>query len=157
MPYCQHCGSLHADDASFCPQCGSWVGSVGSLPAQAVTTPYGGFWARVGAYLIDSLIVAIPVDVLLALVGAYSAPTITSTTDQNGTVHIHWHGDVALFTVTILAGHRGDATARGPGRDRTPARATVSLRRRRTTEPAGRRRGAGVDGDRRPRSRHKQS
>lgn len=105
MPYCQHCGSLHADDASFCPQCGSWVASVGSLPAQAISTPYGGFWARVGAYLIDSLIVAIPLDVLLALAGAYSTPTITSTTDANGTVHIHWHGDVTLFMVTLLAGY----------------------------------------------------
>jgi len=105
MPYCQHCGSQHADDASFCPQCGSWVGSVGSLPAQAVGTPYGGFWARLGAYLIDSLIVAIPLDIVLALVGAYQTPTVTSTTDANGTVHIHWHGDVSLFVLSILAGY----------------------------------------------------
>jgi uncharacterized RDD family membrane protein YckC len=105
MPYCQHCGSPHADDASFCPQCGSWVGSVGSLPAQVVGTPYGGFWARLGAYLIDSLIVAIPLDILLALVGAYQTPTFTTTTDAEGNQTVHWHGDFRLFTVTLLAGY----------------------------------------------------
>jgi uncharacterized RDD family membrane protein YckC len=38
-----------------------------SVPPGAVASPYAGFWARVGAYLIDLLVVLIPV-VLLALI-----------------------------------------------------------------------------------------
>ncbi len=65
MPYCQHCGSPHLDDATFCPQCGSWVGSVGSLPAASAATPrYAGFWPRLGGWLIDQLIIAIPFNIV---------------------------------------------------------------------------------------------
>ena len=108
MPYCQHCGSPHLDDATFCPQCGSWVGSVGSLPAAPVAAAarYAGFWPRLGGWLIDQLIIAIPFNIVTDLLVSYNQPTVTTTTDAGNNVHIHWHGDWL-------------ATPRRPGRKST--------------------------------------
>ena len=90
MPYCQHCGSPHPDDAQFCPQCGSWVASVGSLPAATVATArYAGFWPRLGGWLIDQIIIAIPFNIVSDLLVSYNQPTVTTTTDASNNIHIH--------------------------------------------------------------------
>lgn len=102
VPYCQHCGAQHADDASFCPTCGSWVGSVGGLAAPQAATRYASFWQRVAAYVIDQLVVGIPYNVISALV-LHSTPNVTSTTDASGKVSLHWTGDWALFGVLFVA------------------------------------------------------
>jgi uncharacterized RDD family membrane protein YckC len=78
--YCSKCGSLVEDGAAFCPACGQPVGasSAAVLPsgygANAYSTAsqtaspvvyaqpsvqYAGFWLRVVAYLIDSIILSV--------------------------------------------------------------------------------------------------
>jgi uncharacterized RDD family membrane protein YckC len=104
VPYCPHCGALHADDASFCPNCGSWVGSVGGLAAPQAAARYASFWQRVGAWVIDQLIVGIPYNVLSALVLGSNEPHVTTTTDATGKATLHWSGDWAAFGVVFAAG-----------------------------------------------------
>ena len=72
--YCSQCGAANPDDARFCEQCGapldpeerrivaSETGHYSDLPAGAIG--YGGFWRRVGAALIDSLVLVIPLSIL---------------------------------------------------------------------------------------------
>ncbi len=104
VPYCQHCGAQHSDDASFCPVCGSWVGSVGGLPAPSAPSRYASFWQRVGAWVIDLLVVGIPYNVLSALLLPGKQPKVTSTTDAAGRVTLHWSGNWRAFTIVFLAG-----------------------------------------------------
>jgi uncharacterized RDD family membrane protein YckC len=97
----------HPDDATFCPSCGSWVASVGGLPSEAAATAparYAGFWARLGAWLLDQLVVGIPYNVLTALFVSYKQPSLTSTKDAAGNVTMHWNGDWGTFGLLILAG-----------------------------------------------------
>lgn len=103
MPYCQHCGAAHPDDATFCPSCGSWVGRVGSLPAPPARARYASFWARAGAWLIDQLVIGIPYNLLTAVFVSSKQPTVTSTKDNAGNVTLHWHGPWGTF-VLLLAG-----------------------------------------------------
>jgi uncharacterized RDD family membrane protein YckC len=103
VPYCQHCGSAHDDDATFCPQCGSWVGSVGSLPAHRVPARYAGFWTRVGAQVIDQIVVGVPFQLVVGAFIVYTPPTVKTTTDAAGNQHIHWGGDWGTFGLVLLA------------------------------------------------------
>jgi uncharacterized RDD family membrane protein YckC len=103
VPYCQHCGSAHADEATFCPQCGSWVGDVGSLPAHRAASRYAGFWARVGAQVIDQLVVGVPFQIVTGLLVTYTPPTVKATTDAAGKQTIHWGGDWGTFGLLLLA------------------------------------------------------
>ena len=102
VPSCQHCGAQHADDASFCPVCGSWVGSVGGLAAPSAAGRYAGFWRRVGAWVIDVLLLYVPYNALVAVL-LPKLPTVTSTTDAAGRVTVHWSGDWRRFTLVFLA------------------------------------------------------
>lgn len=60
--YCVRCGTLNADSASFCSQCGaSLTGAVADSAAATDVAPaaqavYAGFWLRVAAYLVDAVI-----------------------------------------------------------------------------------------------------
>jgi hypothetical protein len=59
LPFCPHCGPSHADDAGFCPACG--------LPIGGVITPaprYAGFWIRFLPWVIDSLLIVVPLGAL---------------------------------------------------------------------------------------------
>jgi uncharacterized RDD family membrane protein YckC len=96
----------HPDDATFCPSCGSWVGSVGGLPQATAPAAarYAGLWARVGAWLLDQLVIGIPYNVLTAVFVSYKQPSLTSTTDASGKVTMHWNGDWGTFGLLILAG-----------------------------------------------------
>src|SRR5215471_4099691 len=78
--FCSKCGAQNAASAAFCPSCGASM-SVGApavataapaavYPPPAVAapySPYGGFWIRVGAYLLDGVIIG-AVTVPLALI-----------------------------------------------------------------------------------------
>ena len=80
------------------------MGSVGDLPAAPVATArYAGFWARVGGWLIDQLIIAIPFNIITDLLVSYNQPTVTTTTDASNNVHIHWHGDWRTLGLLLLA------------------------------------------------------
>lgn len=82
--YCSKCGSVIADTVTVCPVCGQSQGP-GLSPVTppllqpagpAVVTPhwqpapvvaYAGFWLRVVAHLLDSLIIGVPV-IIIALI-----------------------------------------------------------------------------------------
>lgn len=97
--YCQDCGNELASQYRICPSCGgrnlgpsrpqinvstsggnppSIHSTPGSKPssggkpstASLVGTTYGGFWRRVGAYLIDIIVLLIPLVILSALQSA---------------------------------------------------------------------------------------
>ena len=82
--FCSRCGLRVEEGNRFCQACGQEVGgAVIVAPTPSITVsgpvsasistpasfPYGGFWERVGAYLIDGLILGIPFGaVVMALI-----------------------------------------------------------------------------------------
>jgi uncharacterized RDD family membrane protein YckC len=98
--YCSKCGSSIADGSPYCPQCGQMLqpaaaAAPSAAPGPANVSPhwrpapavaYAGFWLRVVAYLIDSLIVGIPVSVAAVLLfflagGAAALQTMQSNSE----------------------------------------------------------------------------
>lgn len=65
---CTRCGAANAGNSLFCVQCGDALssGAVVSAPAPRV---YAGFWIRVGAYLIDYVILMVAGLIALFLLG----------------------------------------------------------------------------------------
>lgn len=76
--FCPQCGTP-SNDAAFCPSCGASItGSAAPAHANNVLTPNGsvdsgtgltlsGWWRRVGATVIDSLVILIPSRILVAV------------------------------------------------------------------------------------------
>ena len=60
--YCPRCGTQNDDQASFCRQCGASLKGDQQAKTTAVAMPvavsYAGFWKRLGAYIIDDLIIS---------------------------------------------------------------------------------------------------
>jgi uncharacterized RDD family membrane protein YckC len=87
--YCQKCGAQNDEQAAFCDKCGTVLQkasptTTSSAAASAATTQYAGFWRRLAAYLIDSLIVgAIWMIIYYSLVGAgvWSMPEMADEED----------------------------------------------------------------------------
>lgn len=90
--YCSKCGATVADGAAFCGACGQTTGNAGAAQAQPGVMPspaaqpqiaapgdalYAGFWLRVVAYIIDSLILAIPFGIIFVLLFASAFPALT--------------------------------------------------------------------------------
>jgi uncharacterized RDD family membrane protein YckC len=86
--FCSRCGLQVEEGNRFCQACGQEVGAAvtvaaaGALPPPIAVSarvpaplPYAGFWERVGAYLIDGLILGIPfgvvVIVLISMFGGF--------------------------------------------------------------------------------------
>jgi uncharacterized RDD family membrane protein YckC len=85
--YCSKCGTYHESAANFCSKCGSPLGSQANTAEnnpyyqndasdgnQAYTSPislhpesvsYAGFWKRVGASLLDGVIIGLPSGIFL--------------------------------------------------------------------------------------------
>ncbi len=69
--FCSKCGAQNAAAAAFCQKCGAALNAgvpaaaLAAPAAPAAYSPYGGFWIRVAAYLLDNIIV-----------GAVTAPLI---------------------------------------------------------------------------------
>jgi uncharacterized RDD family membrane protein YckC len=103
MAFCSSCGSQVDQDTRFCHKCGRPVAGGAPLaqapPAQPAGTPqvyagqaaavyarppqrYGGFWIRFVAYIVDGLIIGIPMSVIVGIVigvfGAGSLATLSS-------------------------------------------------------------------------------
>lgn len=59
---CSQCGKRNAPEARYCMQCGAALPAAGSQSDGPPTdrSAYGGFWVRVGAYLIDTVIIGVP-------------------------------------------------------------------------------------------------
>ncbi len=94
--FCNHCGMANAPGAQFCSSCGASMNPGASpaatAPVPPVPTPYpatagaaspaaapyqaatagvryGGFWIRVVAFIIDAIIVRVPVHIVGAVLG----------------------------------------------------------------------------------------
>ena len=60
--FCTACGAHNLPDAKFCQTCGRAMAQIQPLPASGsivafASHPYGGFWVRFVAYIIDACIV----------------------------------------------------------------------------------------------------
>jgi uncharacterized RDD family membrane protein YckC len=71
--FCSGCGAEIMPGAQFCPKCGRPIGGAtpaayaaqGAIPAQYQAGPqFAGFWLRFVAYLIDGVILGIPVGII---------------------------------------------------------------------------------------------
>jgi len=70
------------------------VAGIGNLPRPAPAARYASFWQRVGAYVIDYLVVGIPINILARLFFIQTQPTLIATTDPgSGRQTLHWQGD----------------------------------------------------------------
>lgn len=102
MPFCPHCGSEHPEDATFCPRCGSWVGAVGALPAER-SRAFASFWQRLGAWVIDWLVIALPFNIISAIM-LPEMPSVESRTDPGTSeVTLYWQGDWHRFLILLAA------------------------------------------------------
>ncbi|WP_018949585.1 RDD family protein [Thioalkalivibrio sp. ALMg11] len=67
---CGQCGKQNPPEARFCIQCGAPLEAGAGAhdgPPEA-RSAYGGFWVRVGAYLLDAVIIGVPQIVAQALI-----------------------------------------------------------------------------------------
>ncbi len=69
--FCTACGAHNAPGARFCQSCGQAMTTVQPVPitssvAAYAEHPYGGFWVRVVAWLIDVIIVGLVVPIAFA-------------------------------------------------------------------------------------------
>lgn len=91
--YCSRCGAAVADGVAFCGACGQSMGAAASTHTQVGVLPppppppqsqvvagvpvlYAGFWLRVVAAIIDSLIIGIPLGAIAFGLIASSLPAI---------------------------------------------------------------------------------
>ena len=76
--YCHKCGAPNDDPAVFCKKCGAALDkpraeTVASAPTYSTAVQYAGFWRRLGASLIDGIVVggvAIVIYIIFVGVGA---------------------------------------------------------------------------------------
>src|SRR3954452_6483421 len=73
--FCSACGAHNAPDARFCQSCGQAMAAVQPIPVTAsiaayASHPYGGFWIRVVAVIIDSVVIQVIVLPLSLALGA---------------------------------------------------------------------------------------
>ena len=73
--FCPKCGKANEAFARFCQSCGTDLSSAAPAPEGVVAATYGGFWKRVAALLIDSVVISFASGVISAAtvgVGAVS-------------------------------------------------------------------------------------
>ncbi len=64
---CQSCGQDNPPGAQFCARCGAALIATAELHPTAVSLEYSGFWIRLGAAIIDSLIISAAAAILVRL------------------------------------------------------------------------------------------
>ena len=73
--FCSNCGSLASRDSNFCPSCGTPIQEGAASPpayeaaADQARVEYMGFWIRVPAVIIDSVLVGVVDSILAAITG----------------------------------------------------------------------------------------
>jgi uncharacterized RDD family membrane protein YckC len=94
--YCSKCGSSIPDGSSFCSHCGQTLGAAPAVPATAPgpanvsphwrptpTVAYAGFWLRLVAFLIDAVILGIPIGILAVLLFFFAGGAAILQSIQN--------------------------------------------------------------------------
>ena len=108
---CPRCAATNAPGTAFCYSCGLPLDEFGGLPARpmaAVGVP-AGFWIRLAAWLIDSIILVLVQLILLTLLPAtsveayYSDDTFWTTADSIMTIvsAIYYTVGVSVFSTTV--------------------------------------------------------
>ena len=103
--FCPTCGAeLQYKDAEICPKCGVRIKS----PPKPAEEPYAGFWIRLGAWVIDTIILAVVSFIILfiliagALIGSLSTiynPALFYSATFHGTAAVGF----ALWWISMLA------------------------------------------------------
>src|SRR6266705_3656705 len=68
--FCTNCGVALYEGAAFCSKCGQAV-NAGARADVSGKVAYAGFWLRLVAFVIDSLVLAIPAFVIFAVAVAF--------------------------------------------------------------------------------------
>jgi uncharacterized RDD family membrane protein YckC len=99
LPFCPNCGTSHPNDAAYCPSCGTPVGG-----AITHTPRYAGFWIRVLPWLIDYLLIVVPLGALYSLLGLHHGTGLTRTHQAGGTfvsVGLYIRGPADVLTIFL--------------------------------------------------------
>lgn len=91
--YCHSCGGQIAGDESFCGRCGAAVGVPIQVVEATLDLPYAGFWPRVAAALIDTVIVLTTVIVAALVMALIAAGLVADASEETLT---------AVLTVVVL-------------------------------------------------------
>src|SRR5690242_8812634 len=103
--FCSQCGSSNPSTSTYCQQCGKAMTASGAMAPVAATAPamapaaplpvmaqspnlYGGFWIRVLAVLIDSILINIVVWPIVLLIGGAGAAGLSNTEDPSAAIAI---------------------------------------------------------------------
>jgi uncharacterized RDD family membrane protein YckC len=111
--YCHKCGGKNDDQAAFCDKCGVALQKPtpetgAAVPAYPAAVQYAGFWRRVGAYLIDSLIVGAVWTALyytLVAAGVVSIPEMNEMDIEEYTGWMFtfmWISNIVVFALQTL-------------------------------------------------------
>ena len=96
--YCTNCGTPLPEDAVYCPACGAAVRGEAPLPGEQPTTAFAadathqlsGWWRRVGAYLIDGVVIlAVMVPLVAVFIGIALAGGVKHV-HSGGTFQFHY-------------------------------------------------------------------
>ncbi len=112
---CPYCAQVVAYEATHCKYCRQPLPSGPNIPGQA-SSSYAGFWSRVGASLIDSLITVVCESIIggiLAFIGS-----LISGGDQSSTFTLQCvsYGISVLFAWLYSAGFESSAQQATPGK-----------------------------------------
>ncbi|HUK38588.1 MAG TPA: RDD family protein [Methanomicrobiales archaeon] len=111
---CPDCGAqLPSRDVAACPACGSKF----AVQAQAPAKVYAGFWARLGASLIDGLLVGVLVLLVSSFAAFFTAVPTSSPSEAAG----------SFFTITLVLA-AGISWAYFAGQESSAAQATLGKR-----------------------------
>jgi uncharacterized RDD family membrane protein YckC len=95
VAFCPNCGAEHPQDASFCPSCGRPLTARAARAARG----YGGFWRRLAAFVIDFLVINIPLG-LIARAASSDSGFRAHHRGQHG-VFLVYHGVWALIAIAV--------------------------------------------------------
>jgi uncharacterized RDD family membrane protein YckC len=106
--FCNQCGQQNSAAAGFCTRCGGTLAPVPaamvSVPAPAAVSPYGGFWIRVLAKLIDSVvmnIIMVPIALIVFLVALASGRGFRDS-GSSGALPVALIGLILLFVILAV-------------------------------------------------------
>src|SRR5436309_7667150 len=99
MAFCENCGRELSDQAIACPNCGH-----PRAPAVATqqASAYAEWWQRAVALIIDSIVIAVPAGIVIALTGLTRSSTLT-TTDEFGTQTLNSNALRHLALAALIA------------------------------------------------------
>ena len=111
--YCQKCGAPNDDQAAFCDKCGAALHKAGPAPSMAApaypaAVQYAGFWRRVGAFVIDWIIVGVVqtvIQVILMGVGVIAMSDLESgagTEEYQHYLAVMWILGGVMFVMQIV-------------------------------------------------------